>query len=213
MTLQKYFLDEFLPTINGWGWTEYRVEGYSYNASGWGQMDILLYVNEFYEVYEIKPISQRFANMEFFLKIKEESDKHLLNQGKKVTPIARQQRQGYIDALVSQNLDVDEHGSSFNPNHLMLLDIYDSTRIFEYVTNYDKQPGMIYYRTYKLNDENVTQIIVKANNAGKSNEEIMKEIREYYLQSPDKAAMDGKFSSPLDNLYMFPVPPVGVFEF
>ena len=212
-TLQDYFLNTFLPTINGWGWKEFPVYNYFYNASGRGQIDILLYVNEFYEVYEIKPVSQRFANIDFFLKIKEESDRHLLNQGKKVTPIARQQRQGYIDSLEIEGYIVDRYGTSFNPNHLMLLDIYDSTRVFEYVTNYENQPGMIYYKTYNVVDENVAEMMVKANNEGKSDEEIYREVAEYYLQKQNKAAMEGSFSTPLDNLYTLPVPPVGVLGF
>ena len=178
-----------------------------------GRIDILLYINESYEVYEIKPVSQRFANIDYFLKIKEEADRHLLSQGKKVTPIARQQRQGYIDALNLMGYSVNESGTTFNPNHLMLLDIYDSTRVFEYVTNYENQPGMIYYKTYNVVDENVAEMMVKANNEGKSDEEIYREVAEYYLQKQNKAAMEGSFSTPLDNLYTLPVPPVGVLGF
>lgn len=141
------------------------------------------------------------------------ADKFWTSIGRPVYPNGRQQRQGYIDALNASNFIVDPNGSSFNPDGVILIDKHDPARIFEYYTDYDNQPGMIYYKTYNAADENVAKIIVKAREEGKGDQEMSNEILEYYRQKTDKTAMDSLFSSPMDSLFPIPLPPAGMFAF
>ena len=213
-TLQDYFMKKFVPGSGGWGWTERTVTGYKYSKSGNGKIDILFYINTKYQVYELKPLSQYFQNTNLSLKIKENvADKFWTSIGRPVYPNGRQQRQGYIDALNASNFIVDPNGSSFNPDGVILIDKHDPARIFEYYTDYDNQPGMIYYKTYNAADENVAKIIVKAREEGKGDQEMSNEILEYYRQKTDKTAMDSLFSSPMDSLFPIPLPPAGMFAF
>ena len=215
-TLQNYFMKKFVPGSGGWGWTERPVTGYKYSKSGNGKIDILFYIHTAYQVYEIKPLGQYLQNTDLYTEIKKNSsDKYWASKGRPIYPNGRQQRQGYIEALVNDGRNVNVYGNSFDPNGLILIDTKDPAgiRLFEYYTDYDKQPGMIYYKTFNAADETVAKIIVKAREEGKGDQEMYNEILEYYRQKPDKAAMDSLFSSPMDSLLPIPLPPAGVFAF
>lgn len=167
-------------------------------------------------MYEIKPLGQYLQNTDLYTEIKKNSsDKYWASKGRPIYPNGRQQRQGYIEALVNDGRNVNVYGNSFDPNGLILIDTKDPAgiRLFEYYTDYDKQPGMIYYKTFNAADETVAKIIVKAREEGKGDQEMYNEILEYYRQKPDKAAMDSLFSSPMDSLLPIPLPPAGVFAF
>jgi len=127
---------EFLKYVsrhpNYWGAKEVFVTNYSRSLSGNGFIDILLKVNDQYEVYEIKPIY--YHNW-----VDDEKS-------------GKAQREAYIKALENggykgMEVNVNENGITFNPNGWRVpsnVKGYD----FMYVT-YPDSPGMIYYKYVK----------------------------------------------------------------
>ena len=137
--LQEYFKSEYDYQIGYHPYTEYRVTGYANSKTGIGYADIVLRRPDgVYEVYEIKPYSQK-------------------DLGGGI-----EQRQGYIRAMEGELKSVDRNGRAFNPNFLV-LPIIDAQ--YNYATYYTdpSRPGMIYYNLSKTkNPKYVTAVIKQA---------------------------------------------------
>ena len=119
--LQEYFKSEYDYQIGYHPYTEYRVTGYANSKTGIGYADIVLRRPDgVYEVYEIKPYSEK-----------------KLGGG-------IEQKQGYIKAMKDAYLPVDDQGHTFNPNKIV-VPIVDTQ--YNYATYYTdpSMPGMIYY--------------------------------------------------------------------
>lgn len=117
---------EFMKEHPFTGEVERRVHGYSLSPTGEGRIDILLRVGNTYEVYEIKPISYRYAPYE--------------------TP-GRMQRYEYIRALSKEiqgtGMRINSIGRTYDPNYYTVnSDLYDCQ--IRYYT-FPDDPGMIYY--------------------------------------------------------------------
>ena len=96
-SLQEYFKGEYRYRYGYEAYTEYRVTGYTGSKTGIGYADIVLKRPDgVYEVYEIKPYSQK-------------------DLGGGI-----EQRQGYIRAMEGELKSVDRNGRAFNPNFLVL---------------------------------------------------------------------------------------------
>ena len=138
-SLQEYFKGEYRYRYGYEAYTEYRVTGYSGSKTGIGYADIVLKRPDgVYEVYEIKPYSQK-------------------DLGGGI-----EQRQGYIRAMEGELKSVDRNGRAFNPNFLV-LPIIDAQ--YNYATYYTdpSRPGMIYYNLSKTkNPKYVTAVIKQA---------------------------------------------------
>lgn len=127
LALQGYFLGKYPGNAQ----VEVSVQGYKYSKTGEGYIDMLLTNNAKgeMEVYEIKPITQRNKTIWQIIFNK---------------PSGVEQRQGYIEALKFGGKRVDEKGTTFNPNGLMLPSTLHPDKMIKYYT-YTEQPGMIYY--------------------------------------------------------------------
>ena len=138
-SLQEYFKGEYRYRYGYEAYTEYRVTGYTGSKTGIGYADIVLKRPDgVYEVYEIKPYSQK-------------------DLGGGI-----EQRQGYIRAMEGELKSVDRNGRAFNPNFLV-LPIIDAQ--YNYATYYTdpSRPGMIYYNLSKTkNPKYVTAVIKQA---------------------------------------------------
>lgn len=121
--LQHVFKKTFPLT----GETEYKVKHYPYSITGVGYIDIYIQNkgNGPDEVYEIKPISQYQGNPN-------------------PNTNGVRQRQGYIQALRYDGIDVNPIGNSFNPNGLTVESQIHKEKAIKYYTFPDR-PGMIYW--------------------------------------------------------------------
>ena len=100
------------------GYVEYTINsGVSINKSGKGRVDLVLLINQTYELYEIKPYSQRIKG--------------------------REQLTSYINAMKESGKKVKK-GQTFNPNGLELPYTLNPNKVIKYYT-YPNDPGMIYY--------------------------------------------------------------------
>ena len=134
--LQAEFLARY-PII---GAVEFEVRGYALSSTGKGKIDILLKSLSGWEVYEIKPHSNR-SNLEYRTE-------------------AHKQREGYIDALEGMGKKVNYVGKTFNPNGWKIpSDIYSGYDIKYYT--YSDDPGMIYYGYVKRNEPEPEPVVVK----------------------------------------------------
>ena len=127
------------------GQVEYELDNYPYSVTGHGRIDILLNTPMGYEVYEVKPLKQRYIPV----------DKMNFLFGK-------QQREGYIDALRSEGERVNPMGNTFNPNKLVKPFVDPNYKYVTYYT-FPEEPGMIYYQLTKgkKKKEPVTQPVTQ----------------------------------------------------
>lgn len=147
--LQTEFLKHVSRHPNYWGDTEVFVTNYSRTMSGTGYIDILLKVNGWYEVYEIKPIY--YHNW-----VDDEVS-------------GKAQRRGYISAIESEGLtgkkeNVNIQGTTFNPNGWR---VKSDVPGYDFVyTTYPDSPGMIYwsYKPRKKREKVTAKVSEKSKN-------------------------------------------------
>ncbi len=133
--LQLFFMLYYSSIPSAWKpGIEIDVYGVTTNKTNWGRMDMILENKKIVQVYEIKPIRDRYVG---------EGEKQL---------------QGYIDAI---NNNKNENGNkkavkgtSFSSiaNNLHLVFPADETRMIKYYT-FPEEPGMIYYSITKSRKE------------------------------------------------------------
>jgi hypothetical protein len=94
------------------------------NPSFWGYADMVLYLGDIKEVYELKPITYK--------------------PGNPANPLGKAQLQSYIDGFNSQEPNSAVAGTTWNPNGWVIDDPFDKNKEIVLYT-YASDPGMIYY--------------------------------------------------------------------
>ena len=165
ITLQTYFLSTFVFHNGGRAYTEVTVDGYQYTKSGTGRIDMLLAINNTYEIYELKPVTQ----------IRKPRSIYELTGNYN----GEQQREAYIRAFEKTSVfPVNYWGNSFNPDHLDLVDIQNPSQYFTYYTVPEK-PGMIYWTVNDRNQDEskkVTEPATENENEKKTLEELIPDL-------------------------------------